>query len=99
MAILKWKDVFQKINFDRKYFHIQEKFTINKFSKTNNNFARKHFLFNCRSFICFIMPVFSNKSGDARVPNDDLKKINTEDWRAEDSFFAVESSHSNQASS
>jgi len=45
------------------------------------------------------MPVFSNKSGDVRAPDDDLIKISTEDWRAEDVFSAVESSHSKQASS
>jgi len=45
------------------------------------------------------MPVFSNKSGAARAPDDDLKKISSEAWRAEDVFPAVESSHSNQASS
>jgi hypothetical protein len=46
------------------------------------------------------MPVFSNKSGDARVPVDELKKISTEDWQAEkDVFSAVESSHSKEASS
>jgi len=43
--------------------------------------------------------VFSNKSGDARVPDDDLKKIRTEAWRAEDVFSVVKSSHSKQASS
>jgi predicted site-specific integrase-resolvase len=58
----------------------------------------KDLLFKCRSFIWFNVPVFSNKSGDIRVPYDDLKKISTEDWRAEDIFYAVESSHSNKLS-